>query len=408
MTDTFKAVQITDHVHWVGAIDWDVRDFHGYLTQRGSTYNAYLIMGERPTLVDTVKAEFFDEMLSRIRSVVDPKTIEVLISNHAEMDHSGALPRTIEQIQPKEVYASKAGVQALEDHFHMGGGIQAVADGQTLSLGELNLTFVETRMCHWPDSMVSYLAEDHILFSQDGFGMHLASAERFADEIDPSVLGHEAAKYYANILLPLSKFIVKTLDKLQMLDLPIQMLAPDHGPIYRTEKDIGWILGKYADWAAQKPTCKAVVVYDTMWQSTDKMARAIHEGLAAEGVDVRMMPARGCHRSDIATELLDAGALVMGTPTINNTMFPSVADALTYIRGLAPKNMIGAAFGSYGWSAEGAKEVHETLAGMGLEMVGEELKVKYVPDEAALARCRQLGVDIAQRLKAKVQAEVPA
>ena len=408
MPDTFKAIPVTEHVYWVGAIDWEVRDFHGYLTQRGSTYNAYLIMADKITLVDTVKGQFFDEMLSRIKSVIDPKQIEVLISNHAEMDHSGGIPRAIEQFEPTTIVASKPGANALEDHFHLGLDIKTVGDGDTLSLGNLTLAFAETRMCHWPDSMVSYLVEDQILFSQDGFGIHLSTTERFADQIDPSVLQHEAAKYYANILLPLSGFIQKTLDKLGELNLPVQVLAPDHGPIYRTEKDIGWILGKYAEWAAQKPKVKAVVVYETMWNSTDTMARALHEGLAAEGVDVWMMSTRGCHRSDIAAEVLDAGAIVFGTPTINNAMYPSIADALTYIRGLQPKNRLAAAFGSYGWSGEGVRDVYQTLSDMGLEMVGDALRVKFVPTDETLSQCRQLGIDIAKRLKAKVAEEASA
>ncbi|MHC4985706.1 MAG: FprA family A-type flavoprotein [Planctomycetota bacterium] len=404
MPDTFKAVQVTEHVYWVGAIDYDVRDFHGYLTHRGSTYNAYLVMGEKIALIDTVKAPFFDEMMARIKSVIDPETIDVLISNHAEMDHSGAIPNVLNTLKPKEVYASKQGAKALENHFHFGADITAVGDSDTVSLGDLTIAFATTQLCHWPDSMVSYLVEDQVLFSQDGFGMHLATTERFADEIDPALLEHEAAKYYANILLPLSKFVVKTLEKWTSLNLPLKVLATDHGPIYRTEKDINWAIGRWAEWAQQKPTLKVVVLYDTMWGSTDKMARAIHEGLAQEGVDISMMPARGSHRSDIATQVLYAGALLVGTPTINNAMFPTVADPLTYIRGLAPKNMIGAAFGSYGWSGEGVKEVQETLTNMGLEMVGDGLAVNYVPDDEALAQCRQLGVQVAQRLKAKVAA----
>ena len=251
MAETFKAIKVSDHLYWVGAIDWDVRDFHGYLTQRGSTYNAYLIVAEKVTLVDTVKAPFFDEMMARVSSVVDPKQIDVLISNHAEMDHSGALPRTIQAVQPTTIYASKAGVSALEAHFHMGTDITAVTDGQRVDLGGEAVTFAETKMCHWPDSMVTYLHEDQVLLSQDGFGMHLASTERFADELPQHILDYEAAKYYANILLPLSKFIVRTLDKLAGLALPIKILAPDHGLIYRTEEHIGWILGAYRSWAAR-------------------------------------------------------------------------------------------------------------------------------------------------------------
>lgn len=402
MAETFKAIKITDRVYWVGAIDWDVRDFHGYLTQRGSTYNAYLVLADKVTLVDTVKAPFFDEMMARISSVIDPQKIDVIISNHSEMDHSGALPKTIEAINPTAIYASKAGVAALEAHFHMGADIVAVADGEQMDLGGEMVTFVETKMCHWPDSMVSYLHEEQVLFSQDGFGMHLASAERFADELPQHLLDEEAAKYYANILLPLSKFIVRTLDKLAGLALPIKFLAPDHGPIYRTEEHIGWILGAYRKWADQKPTNRAIVVYDTMWGSTEKMAHMILEGLTQSGVETMLMHARGCHRSDIATELLNCGALIIGTPTINNTMFPTIADVLTYVRGLKPLNKVAAAFGSFGWGGEAVKEVNGILTDMGLDVVGDGLKIKYVPDESALAACRQFGTEIAGCVAAKL------
>ena len=406
MQEPFKAIKLTDRVYWVGAIDWDVRDFHGYLTQRGSTYNAYLVLAEKVTLVDTVKAPFFDEMMARVSSLIDPQQIEVLISNHAEMDHSGALPKTIDAVKPTSIYASTVGVKALEAHFHMGADIVAVADGQQVDLGGEAVTFAETRMCHWPDSMVSYLHEDRLLFSQDGFGMHLATAERFADEIQPHVLEHEALKYYANILLPLSKFVVNTLDKLEGLGLPIEIVAPDHGPIYRTEKDIEWILGSYRRWAAQEPTNRAVVVYDTMWGSTERMAHLIQEGLTQAGAEAQLMPARGCHRSDIATELLNCGALIIGTPTLNNTMFPTIADVLTYIRGLKPINKVAAAFGSFGWGGEAVKQVHDILVDMGLDVIGDGLKVKYVPDEPALAECRRLGTEIASRMAAKVAQHV--
>jgi len=401
MAETFKALRVTDRVYWVGAIDWNVRNFHGYLTQRGSTYNAYLVLADKVTLVDTVKAPFFDEMMARIASVVDPQKIEVIISNHAEMDHSGSLPRTIQALKPTAVYASKSGVNALEAHFHTDGKITSVADGQQLDLGDETVTFAETKMCHWPDSMVSYLHKDQLLFSQDGFGMHLATAELFADEVTPSVLQYEARKYYANILLPLSKFVIRMLDKLETLNLPLQILAPDHGPIYRRQEDIQWILGAYRCWATQEPTRRAVVVYDTMWGSTGRMAHLIQEGLTQEGAEAKVMPIAGCHRSDIATELLQAGALIVGSPTINNVMFPTVADVLTYIRGLRPKNMVAAAFGSFGWGGEAVKQVHDILVDMGLEVIGDGLKVKYVPDESALDKCRQLGADVARQMATK-------
>ncbi len=398
MSETCQAVKVTDHVYWVGAVDWGIRDFHGYRTSRGTTYNAYLILADRVTLIDTVKAPFIGEMLSRVSSVIAPGKIDYIISNHAEMDHSGSLPEAIRAIKPEKVFASAMGVKALSDHFRMDREIIAVNEKELLSLGNLNLSFVETRMVHWPDSMFTYLAGDGVLFSQDGFGMHLATSERFADEIDSAVMEQEAAKYFANILTPLSSVIAKLLERVGGLGLDIRVIAPDHGPIWR--KDVGTMVERYARWCAQEPTRKAVVAYDTMWQSTAGMARAIGEGLAAGGAGVRMMPLKSCHRSDVATEVLEAGALIVGSPTMNNNMFPTVADLMTYLKGLKPQNLVGAVFGSYGWSGEAAKQLAEILTQMKVELVAEPLRAKYVPDSEALGQCFSLGTRIAEKLKA--------
>jgi len=399
MERSCNAVKVTDNVYWVGAVDWAVRNFHGYLTHRGTTYNAYLVLADKVALIDTVKPAFADEMMSRIASVVDPGTIQYVVSNHSEMDHSGSLPQTVAAVRPEQILASKQGAKALGRHFHMDSEITVVGDGDSLDLGNMTLAFATTPMCHWPDSMVSYLHEAELLFSQDAFGMHLASGERFADELDRHVLEHEATKYYANILMHLSKFIHKALDKLGGLNLPLKIVAPDHGPIWRTEEDIAWITAAYARWADQAPTHKAVVVYDTMWGSTGRMARAVADGLIAGGAKVRLMPMGACHRSDVVTELLEAGALVVGSPTMNNQLFPAVADVMTYIKGLRPKNLVGGAFGSYGWSGEAARDLHAMLVEMGVRTVAEPLGVCYVPDEAALVECHQLGAAIAEAMK---------
>jgi flavorubredoxin len=392
----FNATKISDHAYWVGAVDWTTRDFHGYLIQRGSTYNAYLILADKITLIDTVKAPFKEEMLARIASVVNPQDINYVISNHSEMDHSGSLPQTIEAVKPEKVFASSVGVKTLANQFYMDREIIPVKDGESLSLGNLNLSFVETKMLHWPDSMMTYLVEDGVLFSQDAFGMHLATSQRFADEIDDDILEYEGAKYFANILLLLSSLVIRVLEKVGKLGITINVLAPDHGPVWR--KDINRMLEYYAKWAAQKPTRKAVVVYDTMWQSTHKMARAIGEGLADGGADAEIMKLRACHRSDIVTEVLDAGALLVGSPTINSNMFPTVADVLTYLKGLKPQNLIGAAFGSYGWSGEAVGHVEEMLNAMKIELVGESIKARYVPDDDALDKCFSLGKLVADEL----------
>jgi flavorubredoxin len=396
MKGPLKAIKVTDRVYWVGAIDWGIREFHGYATQQGTTYNAYLVLADKIVLIDTVKAAFKDEMLSRIASVIDPKDIDLIVSNHSEMDHTGCLPEIIEELKPEKVLASSMGVKALSAHFHMDREIVAVKDGESLSLGNMDLSFIETRMLHWPDSMFTYLAEDQLLFSQDGFGMHIASMERFADEINEEIVEYEAVKYYANILMPFSTLIIKILKKLEGLNLPIKIIAPDHGPIWR--KNPKKIVGLYSRWAAQQLTDKAVIIYDTMWQSTAAMAQAIGEGLTAGGIHTKIMPLKSSHRSDIATEVLLAGALIVGSPTINNTIFPTVADVLMYLRGLKPHNLIGAAFGSYGWSGEAVKQVTEELRVMKVDLVSEGLKALYVPDKDALTECYSLGIQVAEKL----------
>lgn len=399
MKSPYEAVRVSEHVYWVGAIDWGIRDFHGYRTSRGSTYNAYLIEADDYILIDTVRAPFAEELISRVSSVTDPGNIRYIISNHSEMDHSGSLPRVIEQVKPEKVFASPMGVKALKAHFGPEMDVTVVKDGESMNLGGVSLSFLETRMLHWPDSMITYVAEDRLLFSQDGFGMHLASGRRFADEIPISVRDEENARYYANILLPYSPVVLKLLERVAASGLDIRVIAPDHGPILRTPADIEHALGEYARWAAQAPTLKAVVVFDTMWGSTERMGRAAAEALIDEGVDVKVMALKSNHRSDVATELLDAGALLVGTATLNNGMLPAVADVLTYVKGLKPRNLVGGAFGSFGWSGEGAKHVNEVLEQMAVELVREPLSVKYVPDGIALDACRSLGAGVAARLK---------
>jgi flavorubredoxin len=396
MKEFLNAVKVTDNVYWVGAIDWAIKDFHGYGTDRGTTYNAYLIMADKITLVDTVKAPFFDEMMARIRSVVEPEKIDYIISNHAEMDHSGALPGTIEAVKPEKVFASVMGEKNLNAQLDINFEITPVKTGEDLSLGNMNVSFLETKMLHWPDSMFTYLKEDKLLFSQDGFGMHLATDDIFEDENEPGVIYWEASKYYANILLPYSQQVLKLIEALPGLNLDIEIIAPDHGPVWR--KDIGRIINWYKNWALQEYSNKAIIIYDTMWHSTAHMANAIADGLKSSGADVRVIPLSSEDRSFAATEILDASALIVGSPTLNNNIFPTVADVMTYLKGLRPKNLIGAAFGSYGWGGESIKHLSGILEDMGVELVAEGLKVKYVPKHEDLKECHKLGEDIGKIL----------
>jgi flavorubredoxin len=395
MKGTFNAIEIAKDVYWVGAVDWAVRDFHGYLTRRGTTYNAFLVLADKITLIDTVKSSFEDEMLARIASVTDPQKIDYLVSNHAEPDHAGAMEVVIRTVRPEKVFTSQEGVRTLARSFSIE-GIDKVTDGQTLSLGNRDITFVETPMCHWPESMVCYLHDQELLFSQDGFGMHLAGYERFDDEVDDRILNVEAARYYANILLPLGAAVTMTLARIEEMGITLKIIAPDHGPIWRS--DPAQIVQKYASWAKQERTTKAVVIYDTMWGSTDRMARAVGEGLASGNVSVRLMPLGGVHRSDIAAEILETGALLVGAPTLNSRMFPSMADIMTYLKGLRPKGLIGAVFGSFGWSGEGNEEIGKTFEEMKIELVDNPIGVNYSPDSRELQDCYKLGAKVAARL----------
>ncbi len=389
------AVKLTDKVYWVGAIDWSLKEFHGYDTQ-GTTYNAYLILADKITLIDTVKAEFKDELLARISSVIEPEKIDYIVSNHAEMDHSGSLPEMIQRIMPEKVFASKEGVKALIEHFELPVEVNEVSAGDELSLGNLNLSFIETRMIHWPDSMFTYLKEEGVLFSQDAFGMHLASTERFDDQIKPGKIEYEAAKYYANIINPYSNLVAKLMDKLPGLNLDIKLIAPDHGPVWRShiEDAFKW----YRQWSKPERTKKALVVYETMWHSTEKMASAIAEGLIEGGAIPKIMPLDTFHSSDIVTELLDAGALVLGCPTFNSALLPPVAAFLEYARGLKFRHMMGASFGSYGWSPKSVKLMNEAFENMRIELAHEGMQTKYVPNDEAMQECFDMGLAIAKKL----------
>jgi flavorubredoxin len=400
MGGPFKAVKISDHVHWVGAIDWNVRDFHGYMTKRGSTYNAYLVMADKITLMDTVRAPFREEMMARIASVVDPADIQYIISNHSEMDHSGCLAEVIARVNPEKVFTSVMGAKTLKEILHSDQALTPLKDGDGLSLGNMHLSFMETRMLHWPDSMFSYLVEEELLFAQDAFGMHLASSQRFDDELDPAILRYEAATYFANILTPYAALVTKLLARVTAAGLPLKIIAPDHGPVWR--RDIAGILSRYADWAERKPSRKAVVVYGTMWHSTEKMALAITEGLLTGGIDVKLMSMDQCHRSDVAYEVLDAAALVVGSSTLNNNMLPGMADILTYLKGLKPRNLMGAAFGSYGWSGEAPRQIQEMLTEFKVDLLADPVQTRHVPDPVVLAQCYDLGRMIAEQIRRKV------
>jgi len=393
-----QPIEIADGIYDVGVKDWNIRDFHGYSTHQGTTYNAFLVIDEKIALIDTVKKEFADEMLDNIARVVDPAKIDLVISNHTEMDHSGALPQIMQRVgEDKPLYCSKMGAKNLKQHFFPAWNYHPVGSGDELSLGRRTLSFLETRMLHWPDSMFTYLKEDKILFSSDAFGQHYAGPEKFDDEIGDRIMPH-AQKYYANILLLYAAKTLKLIETVSAMKLEFNMICPDHGVLWR--KDISKIIDAYVRWSKQIPENKAIVVYDTMWHSTQKMAEAIVAGLAESGVYAVPMDLRSTHRSDVMTEVIDARAVIVGSPTLNNQVYPTVSDFLTYMKGLKPQNKVGAAFGSYGWSGEAVRQVTEELQAMKFEMVEPGMKVQYVPDKDAISACEDFGRKIAEAMQA--------
>ena len=369
-----KATKLKEGIYWVGAIDWNLRNFHGYLTQRGSTYNAYLIVDEKITLVDTVKVQFAQEMIDRISSVIDPSKIDYIISNHVEMDHSGAIPRMMEIAPNATVICSPKGQTGLREHYKKDFNSRAVESGTVLNLGKRTIHFILTPMVHWPDNMIGYMPEDKILFSNDAFGQHLASAERFDDEYPFDIAMQEARKYYANIVLPYSKQVQKAL--LAAADLDIDIIANSHGIIWR--KYVKEILEAYNHWASNDLDKKALVIYDSMWHSTESMAHTIQDAFEENGYSTNLLSLQYHHISDIMTQVIGAEYLCIGSPTLNGRMLPTMAAFLTYLSGLAPKNRKAIVFGSYGWGPKQITEISKMLEDVGIEVIAQE-KIKYIP-----------------------------
>ena len=390
-----KAVEIKPDIYWVGGIDWDIRNFHGYLTPRGTTYNAYLILDKKITLVDTVKHYLFDEMLSRIKDVIDPKKIDYIISNHVEMDHSGSLPKILKICPNAKVITSTRGEKGLLRHYKKDLNFKVVKSGDTLNIGKRTLQFVEVPMVHWPDSMVTYSPTDKLLLPNDAFGQHIASAVRFDDEVDWGILKEEAAKYYANIVMPYGSQVEKALEALSGLD--INMIAPSHGIIWRSH--IPDILKEYTKWAIYKTENKALIVYDSMWGSTEKIAKALQEGIEETGIKVTMRSLKNSHISDIITDVISTKLILLGSPTLNNTMLPSMGGFLTYLKGLRPKNRIGFVFGSYGWGGQAVGEIEKIIKDLSWDLPEKSINLNYVPDEQELENVKKIGVKLGKYLK---------
>ncbi len=391
--------ELKKDVFWVGVVDWGIRHFHGYelSTHRGTTYNCYLIVDEKTVLVDTVWGPFQDQLIENIRQIVDPTKIDVVVANHAEPDHSGGLPAVMRYIPNATVVVSKRGEESIPGYYHQPWQFKAVQTGERINIGSRELIFVEAPMLHWPDSMFTYLTGSNILMPNDAFGQHYATAFRFSDEVDQEELYEEAIKYYANILTPFSSQVTRKIEDLLALNLPVDMIAPSHGVIWRI--DPLQIVKKYQEWAAQVAQKSAVILYDTMWEATRRMAEAIGKGLAAESVPSKLFHMAVSDRNDVITEIFKAKAIIIGSPTLNNGLLPTVAPILEDIKGLRFQNKVGAAFGSYGWSGESVKLIEEHFASCKIPLAGPGVKAKWQPKEADLAECERLGHAVAQAIK---------
>jgi len=374
-------------VFYVGYVDFEVRNFHGYSTHRGSSYNAYIVKsGEKTVLIDTVKRPYFEYFLKDLKEVCDLAEIDYLIINHVEMDHSGSFPLIINHLPNAELIASERGVEVLKAHFHQEIGddifnkIRGVKEGDTLDIGNgKKFTFIPIPMIHWPDSMVSFMTDENgknVLFSSDAFGQHYATSKRWDDENDLCEVMQEAEKYYANILLHLSGLIAKVLPKVGAL--PIDIVCTAHGVCWRSH--ISEIVEKYTKWCKGEIDEKSIlIVYDTMWGSTEKIAKALAKEISHRGIPVKRFRLTTADYSDVITEAMKAKAIIIGSPTLNNGLYPTVAEYLSYQKGLKPMNKVGLAFGSYGWSGQAAQEIAKIMKETKIDVLDELIKIKFVP-----------------------------
>ena len=390
---------LREGIDWVGYLDWTVRDFHSYHTERGTSYNAYLVRDEKTALIDTVKEPYADRLLKNLAALTDPSNVDYVICNHAEPDHTGALPRVMEALSRATLVCNKKCQSTLSQYYDTSPWrIRLVATGEVLPLGRRALHFVETPMVHWPESMFTYVPEENLLFSMDAFGQHYASSERFDDEVSLCTLMKEAKTYYANIVMPFGKPVAACLKKAAELD--IEMIAPAHGVIWRSRA--AEILKAYEDWSVCRPKPKVLVIYDTMWGSTAAMAGEILEGASLPGVEAKLIHVRRSNLTQIATEVLDAAAVAFGSATLNRGMMPMAAAVLSYLGGLRPVGKAALAFGSYGWGPGGAEAVEAQLRAMQWEILREPLSAQYRPTPEVLNECAAAGKMLAEKAKRTV------
>ena len=392
--------KINDNVTWVGKIDWELRKFHGeeYSTHRGSSYNSYLVRDEKIALIDTVWGPFAKEFIENLKKEIDLDKIDYIIANHAESDHSGSLPELMKEIPNTPIYCTSNGIRSLKGHYHKDWNFIPVKTGDKLSLGKKEITFVEAKFLHWPDTMFSYLTGDNILFSNDAFGEHYASELMYNDLVDQAELFQEAIKYYANILTPFSKFVEQKINEVVGFNLPLNMICPSHGIIWRDNPL--QIVNQYMKWAKDYQENQITIIYDTMWDGTRRMAEAIAKGIKSIDGDVivKLFNSSRSDKNDIITEIFKSKAVLVGCPTVNKGILNSLAGLLEEIRGLAFKNKKATAFGTYGWSGESVKVLTEGLQKAGFQVMTDGLKVLWNPDEEGMNASFEFGIKVVENL----------
>lgn len=388
-----KLTEIAKNIYDVGVQDWAVRDFHGYQTEKGATYNSYLIMDEKITLIDTVKAPFAEDLLHNISQVTPLENIAYIVINHVEPDHSGAMPALAKACPNAKFIISMAGKNEAIQHYGDIFDFEVVKDGHTLNIGEHTLTFAMMTMLHWPDNMATYCEEEKLLFSNDAFGQHYATSKRFDDLVDQGVLYYEAKKYFANILWPYARLIDKAIAKIAGFD--IRIIAPSHGVIWRT--NASEIIDLYSKWGRGVCDGSLVIAYDSMWGGTEKIARAIARGAQRAGVEVKVFKMSNTPNSTVSTEVFTCSGLLVGSPTLNSGMLPTIGSLLVYLKGLNPVGKKVATFGTFGWAGGAQKDMEEILLKFNKEVM-PPFQCKWTPQAANIEAAEQYGYDFAQEL----------
>jgi flavorubredoxin len=391
--DIYNVPEIARDVFWVGAKDWSRRMFDALvpLTQ-GTSYNSYLVKGkEKTALIDTINPGFEEEFNDKINLVSNLEKLDYLIMNHAEPDHSNAIQYIMDRAPNSVLVTTERGVKMASLYHDLPASrIKVVADGDVLELGGKTLRFIEAPWLHWPETMFTYLPEEKVLFSCDFFGAHTAQGVYDEDLEDIIPL---AKRYYGEIMMPFAKMGAKALAKIK--DFDIEIIAPSHGPIYKNPQRV---LEPYAKWTAGETEYKALIVYVSMWGSTKLMIRTIAETLMKEGVDVRIFDLEVADTGDIARELVDSRAVIIGAPTILAGMHPLALYGTYLVKALNPPAKYGVLLGSFGWGGGALKQAGEMLAPSKMEIVGT-LQVKGKPNEEDLKKVEEIGLDLAQKMK---------